>query len=423
MYDILIRGGEVIDGSGKKAFRADVAIQEGKVVHLGNLPSAEAHTIINAEGRYVTPGFFDMHSHADLTAVLCPEMEGLLGQGITSVFAGHCGMTMAPVGEYFFGMMEDVKAIEDVMPLMTFGRGPGNYPVVDAASLRLAFAQRFGVEMDWTTFADYRTRLGRLGLGVNMYMEVGHAQIRMSAMGPDFKRHATPEEIEHMKQLVQEAMACGATGLSFGLDYAPGIYASDEELSQLAECLIPLNGILAAHIRGRGKRFLTEVENYGINGIRELMDLGVKHDLRVHISHLGTGFRIEPFDQRMLDASARVVLDTIAAYRNQGAKVSWDTLVPGYIPWFFYPDLAGLLRYYVTICGGKKAFAAKLQSPAYQRELAEAIKNERNPSFGRIRGEYEILRCKNNSYVGKTVGDIATELGLEPIYAVFHILL
>ncbi|MCL2548394.1 MAG: amidohydrolase family protein, partial [Symbiobacteriaceae bacterium] len=366
MHDLLILNGEIIDGSGAARYKADLAIRDGRIAAIGDLAGAQASRVIDATGRLLTPGFWDMHSHADLTAALCPDMEGLLGQGVTTVFAGHCGMTMAPAGEYFYGMLEDVKAIEDLMPLMTFGRGPGNYPAVDTASLRSAFEDRFGVKMDWTSFGDYCDLLRKSGIGANMYLEVGHAQIRMSAMGLDFKRHATQDEIDEMKKLVVEAMEAGATGLSFGLDYAPGSYAADEELDQLAACLKPYQGILAAHVRTRGKRFLSEKENYPIDGVKELIEIGLKHDLHVHISHLGTGFRVEPFEQRMLDASARVTLEIIAEYRSKGARVSWDVLVPQYIPWFFYPDLAGLLKYYVAICGGKAKFAEKLKSPAYR---------------------------------------------------------
>jgi len=350
-------------------------------------------------------------------------MEGLLGQGVTTVYAGHCGMTMAPVGEYFYGMMEDVKAIEDMMPLMTFGKGPGNYPAVDSASLRAAFAARFGVEMSWNSFADYLDLLRQTGVAANMYLEVGHAQIRMSAMGDDFKRHATQEEIDEMKKLVIASMEAGAIGLSYGLDYAPGSYACDDELDQLAACLKPFDSILSAHVRTRGKRFSNEVENYPINGVKELIEIGMKHDLHVHISHIGAGFRIEPFDQRMMDFGAKIVLETIEEYRSKGARVSWDALIPQYIPWFFYPDLAGLLKYFVAICGGKAKFAEKLKSPAYQRELAQSIKDDRNPSFGRIKDEFIILRCKNEGYVGKTIKEIAEELGVEPVFAVFAILL
>lgn len=253
MYDIVIKNGIVVDGSGSPCYKADVAVDNGKIVQIGALEDVSAQKTIDAQGKYITPGFIDMHSHADLTAVLCPDMEGLLGQGITTCFTGHCGMTMAPAGRYFMGMLEDVKAFEEIMPLQTYGKGPGSYPAADTQSLRKAFKSRFGVDMDWTTFADFRSRLEKDGIGVNMYMEVGHAQIRMDAMGFDYCRFATQEEIDVMKQHVEEAMQAGAAGLSFGLDYAPGKYASLDELKQLAQCLKPYNGILAAHVRNYGK--------------------------------------------------------------------------------------------------------------------------------------------------------------------------
>ena len=98
-------------------------------------------------------------------------------------------------------------------------------------------------------------------------------------------------------------------------------------------------------------------------------------------------------------------------------------LVPEYIPWFFFPDLAGLVKYYIAACGGKKAFAEKLKSPAYQYEIAQAIKENKNPSFGWFKEEYEILRCKNKAYEGKTIKQIADMLDKEPVYAMFDILM
>lgn len=423
MYDILIKNGQIIDGSGKAAFDSDIAVKNGKIVKIGDLCNETAEKVIDAQGRYVTPGFFDMHSHADLTAMLCPDMEGLLGQGITSCFTGHCGMTMAPAGRYFMGMLEDVKAFEEIMPLQTYGKGPGSYPSADTESVRKAFKTRFGVDMDWTTFGQFREHLKKDGVGVNMYMEVGHAQIRMDAMGFDYTRLATQDEIDVMKKHVVEAMESGATGLTFGLDYAPGKYAGSDELEQLAECIKPYNGILAAHIRNYGKHPDTQQEFHTIDGIKELMDIGLKYGLHVHISHIGDGFDIKPFDQFMMDASAYRTLQIIDEYRNKGLHVTWDVLVPEYIPWFFFPDLAGIVKYYVACCGGKKAFAEKLKSPAYQYEIAQAIKENKNPSFGWFKEEYEILCCKNKAYEGKTIKQIAEQLGKEPVYAMFDILM
>ena len=423
MYDILIKNGQIIDGSGKAAFCADIAVKDGKIAKIGDLSNETAEKIIDAQYRYVTPGFFDMHSHADLTAMLCPDMEGLLGQGITSCFTGHCGMTMAPAGRYFMGMLEDVKAFEEIMPLQTYGKGPGSYPASDTQSVRKAFKARFGVDMDWNTFGEFRDHLKKDGIGVNMYMEVGHAQIRMDAMGFDYARTATQDEIDVMRKHVAEAMEAGATGLSFGLDYAPGKYAGSDELNQLAECIKSYNGILAAHIRNYGKHPDTQQEFHTIDGIKELMDIGLKHGLHVHISHIGDGFAIKPFDQFMMDASAQRTLQIIDEYRNKSLHVTWDVLVPEYIPWFFFPDLAGLVKYYIAACGGKKAFAEKLKSPAYQYEIAQAIKENKNPSFGWFKEEYEILRCKNKAYEGKTIKQIADMLDKEPVYAMFDILM
>ena len=272
MYDLIIKNGMIADGTGGAMYEADVAVQDGKIVKVGAV-DGEADKVIDASGKFVTPGFIDMHNHGDLTAMLCPDMEGLLGQGITSAFCGHCGMTMAPIGDHFMGMLEDVKAFEEIVPLSSYGARPGRYPAVDSPSFRKAFKKRFGVDITWSTFGEYRDYLRKTGVGCNMYMLVGHAQIRMAVMGMDYKRTATQEEIDRMKVLVKEAMDNGALGMSYGLDYAPGIYADDNELYQLAEVLVPYHGILAEHTRHGGKKPNDPDEkDYDlIDGFRDLM--------------------------------------------------------------------------------------------------------------------------------------------------------
>ncbi len=423
MYELIIRGGMIADGSGGAPYAAGIAIQDGKIVKIGGLEGAEAVRVIDAAGRWVTPGFFDMHSHADLTAMLCPDMEGLLGQGITSVFTGHCGMTMAPIGGHFMGMLEDVKAFEEIVPLITYGKGPGNYPAADSPSVRKAFEKRFGVAMDWTSFGDYREYLRRTGVGANMYMLVGHAQIRMAAMGMDYKRTATQEEIDIMKAHVAEAMDSGALGLSFGLDYAPGIYADDNELLQLAEVLKPYKGTLAAHTRRRGKKPGAMREHTEMEGYRDLMEIGLKTGLHVHISHISSGFAVKPADQELQDACGRRTLAIIDEYRQKGAWVTWDALVPDYIPWFFFPELAGVFKYFVELCGGKTPFCEKLHSPTYREELRRSISEGKNPSFGWLKEDMEILSCKNESYVGRRLNEIAEEQGKTVLDMAFDMLI
>ncbi|MCR4712416.1 MAG: amidohydrolase family protein, partial [Clostridia bacterium] len=414
----------ITDGTGAESYAADIAVKNGKIVKIGEITDS-AETVIDAAGKNVTPGFIDMHNHGDLTAMLCPDMEGLLGQGITSCFCGHCGMTMAPVGDYFMGMLEDVKAFEEIIPLSSYGVHPGGYPAVDAPSFRKAFQKRFGVAITWNSFAEYRDWLLDTGIGCNLYMLVGHAQIRMSVMGLDYKRTATQEEIDRMKELVKEAMDGGALGMSYGLDYAPGIYADDNELHQLAEVLIPYQGILAAHVRHGGKKpnDPDEKEYKPIDGYRDLMEIGLKTGLHVHISHIQNGFSESPEDQYMYDQCAVRTLQIIYEYRAKGCHVTWDHLVPDYIPWFFSPELAGMFKYFIELCGGKKAFAEKLASPVYRRYLEQETKEGRNKSFPFFRENVEILKCKNERFVGRTLSEIAAERKQTPVQTALDLIL
>ncbi|MCI8552243.1 MAG: amidohydrolase family protein [Lawsonibacter sp.] len=124
MYKLIIKNGTLYDGTGAPGYVADIAVKDRKIAEIGQI-DAPAEKIIDAAGKRVTPGFFDMHSHADLSIVQYPDAESLLGQGITTVFCGHCGMGMAPIGKWWKSQGDDVFALEDVTPLSSIGAFPG----------------------------------------------------------------------------------------------------------------------------------------------------------------------------------------------------------------------------------------------------------------------------------------------------------
>ncbi|WP_425755234.1 amidohydrolase family protein [Ihubacter sp. rT4E-8] len=254
MYDLVIYGGMIVDGTGQKQFAADIAIQGGRIMEIGEPSSLEGQSYLQADGQFVCPGFIDMHSHADLTVFLYPDCESLIGQGVTTVFCGHCGMGMAPFDRYFMPMYLDRYGEEAEMPLSTLTCFPGQYPPVDTETMKKGTKKHFGLEISWKTFAEYRDYLREQGTGINMLMLLGHSNVRQSVMGLDTARKATEQEVAEMEQMVKEAMEAGAFGLSFGFDYAPGWDASEEELLRLAACLKPYDGILTAHVQMGGRR-------------------------------------------------------------------------------------------------------------------------------------------------------------------------
>jgi N-acyl-D-aspartate/D-glutamate deacylase len=192
-YDLLIKNGTVVDGSGEPGFRADVAVHAGKIVGVGKYAGAAAARTIDAEGRVVAPGFIDHHTHFDPQAVWDPYCGSSVHNGHTTVVVGQCGQVIAPVrpgdGEWYLEFFAEAEQI----PL----------PVMKA-----------GVDVSWESVGDYLNALGRRR-GINVGTLVGHSGIRRYVMGEAAsEREATPEELVAMQRLIREAMHDGALGFS-----------------------------------------------------------------------------------------------------------------------------------------------------------------------------------------------------------------
>ncbi len=236
-YDVVIRGGRVVDGTGAPWYRADVAIAGGKIAAIGSLPHARGRKSIDAAGLVVAPGFIDMMGQ---TATPFLEDKGrevglnLLTQGITTILTGE-GSSAAPL-----------SADE---------------------------ARRQG----WQTMAEYFERLEAGGLPINVAQTVGHTQVRRVVIG-DGDRQASPEEMERMEALVTEAMEAGTIGLSTALIYPPAIYAPTEEIARLCTIVGRHGGRYYTHMRNEGDRLLEAID--------EALTIGQQGNVPVHIFHL-----------------------------------------------------------------------------------------------------------------------------------------
>lgn len=226
-FDVLIRGALIYDGSGGPAFRGDIGVKDGRIARLGGTVRGTAVRTIDARGLVATPGFIDMHTHVDEDMVF-PEHRAALNylkQGVTTVVVGQCGGSAWPYFE---------KAGDQVA--------------------------RFTEE----------------GVGPNAALLVGHGTVRRLVMGMD-NRPPTPDELEKMKSLVREAMEQGASGLSTGLIYLPGAFASTNEVVELARVIAPFGGIYHTHVRNERDKLL--------EAVREAIDIGERAGVPVHISH------------------------------------------------------------------------------------------------------------------------------------------
>ncbi len=192
-YDLVIKNGTVVDGTGGAAYRADVALKDGKIAEIGDLKGSAAGKTLDADGLTVAPGFFDVHTHYDCQLLWDPLATSSCWQGVTTVLMGNCGFTIAPGrpsdAEYLMRLMARVEGIPlDVL--------------------------RNGIDWTWDSFGTYLDRIGE-GLGVNVGAQVGHSALRYYVMGKEsYEREATGEEIAEMKQILREAMQQGAIGFS-----------------------------------------------------------------------------------------------------------------------------------------------------------------------------------------------------------------
>lgn len=249
MIDILIKDGVVIEGSGESGFAADVAIDRGLIVDIGRFDGADAETIIDAAGCVVTPGFVDMHTHADLSLPLCPTADSLVHQGITTVVFGQCGMSTAP-------LLPDTR--DEVTNALNLLDEPLPWD-------------------RWSSIRDYLEYLDRTGVSVNVVSLVGQGTVRAGVMG-FVATPANRDQMHEMNRLTHKALEEGAIGISTGLDYPPGSYASTAELIAFTEPTGRRGGYYFSHIRGEGRTLL--------EAISEAIQVGRETNASVQISHL-----------------------------------------------------------------------------------------------------------------------------------------
>lgn len=234
-YDLVIRGGRVVDGTGAPSYVADVAVLNGRIARIGRIGEANAARIIDAAGQVVAPGFIDMMGQTAAPFLEDPRAGwNLLSQGITTINAGEGGSDAPLAGEA---------------------------------------AERAG----WRTMREFFERLEATGIPINVAQNIGHTQVRRIVIG-DVDRQATPAELERMREMVREAMEAGAIGLSTSLIYPPAIYASEEEIAALARVAGEYGGRYFTHMRNEGDRLLEAID--------EALRIGKAARTPVHIYHL-----------------------------------------------------------------------------------------------------------------------------------------
>ena len=372
MFDTIIRGGTVIDGTGRPGFAADVAVTGGKIAAVGDLRAADAAESIDAAGKTVTPGFIDIHRHAD-AALFRPGFGAAeLCQGLTTIVNGNCGLSAAPFGP------AHGEAIRDYLRPITGALPP---------------------EMGTAALADYFDSLPALPLHVGML--AGAGVLRADVAGYELE-HLAGEHYRALHRRLEQALSDGALGVSLGLGYAPECFYTTAELIRALEPLRGQDIPLTVHMRQEGA---------GVCGAVEEM-LTVARALRIplHISHLKAMGR-DSWGKKVPRA-----LDMLTRARQEGMDVSCDV----------YPYTAGSTQLLHILPpefleGGMDAVVKRLRDPAARRELAQRIDTgDGFDDIARLAGWDGIyltsLHCpEDHPFLGKSLAQIAALLGQDPL--------
>ena len=376
-YDLVIRNGHIIDGTGSPWYAADLAIRGGRIAAIGKLDGAPAKRTLDAHGMVVAPGFIDMLGQSELTILVDPHLPSKIYQGITTEITGEGG-SIAPL----------------------------NDTIIRADHVSYA---HYRVSPDWHTFGQYFARLRKQGMGINLASYVGATQVRRMMLG-DEDRAPSPAELERMKELVRQAMREGAIGLSTSLQYAPAPYAKTEELIALAAEAAKLGGIYASHIRDEGD---------GIDAaLDEAFRIGREAHIPVEIWHLKAAGKSNW--GRMPE-----IVNRIEAARAQGIDVAADT--------YAYPAAFNSFSAIIPPWahdGGDKKLIERLKDPAVRARIRKEMETPGgnwNNEWLQVTGPEGFLLCavQNRKLIplqGRTIAEIAKIWNKDPIDTVFDLL-
>lgn len=379
MHSIIIRGGLIIDGTGDPAKPMDVAIDGTRIVDVRKLPpDAKGGIVIDATGMVVCPGFIDIHSHSDIDVLAVPMADSRVMQGVTTELVGNCGGSAAPIT----GLAREAVA---------------------------EHAKKLMVDVDWVTMDEYLLRLANLRTSVNVASLVGADTLRLGVIGANDVK-PTDEQMQKMRQMLADAMLQGAFGVSSGLIYAPGMYASTEELVALASTAGALGGIYASHIRGESRTV--------VDAVAEAIAIGRQAGCRVEISHHKACGKL---NWGLVDTTLKMIENA----RAEGVDVAFD--VYPYTAAGTY--LEAVLPPWVRD-GGSEAVISHLQDPESRNRIKEELGNRMTPWENSVAedGWESIYVCEfkseeNRRFENRPMSEIARELGKDPADAAMDLLI
>jgi N-acyl-D-amino-acid deacylase len=378
-YDVIVRGGRVLDGSGNPFFYADVGIRGDTVAALGDLSGASASRVIDARGRYVTPGFIALHEHIE------PSL--LQGHGTLPNFTTQ-GFTTAVV---------DADGRSAIWPL-----------------------------------SQQRAEFERVGSALNLVPMVGHGTVRELAMGKDFRRPATPAEIEKMKALVRQGMEDGGFGLSTGLEYVPMRWSSEEEVLELAKAVAPYGGHYQAHLRSQGQHPKWQLPSYPekpitqTDAVLETIQIARVAGIPAMMDHLHPKGPREWGSGRIITQLVdRAWRDGHQVYINMHSYEAYDEniiLVPRWA--LIVKPVEGLGQYDSThpeadYTNLRENLSRRLVDPELKRIIRKDIAYEIDRQGGP--DGLLVMDYPDQSWIGKTLAQVARERNEDPVDTAIYI--
>lgn len=427
MYDLLFRNAKIVDGSGDLAYTADVAITGDRIVKIGRLEDAEVKRIINLEGKVLAPGFIDMHSHSDTVILAYPQMESMLYQGITTFVGCQCGHSIAPVGR----LWEASQAFYDLQCKISDKLYPDmyadDYYVPSEKAIEL-IEKEWGFRPDWASMGEFLDEVDKKGLSGNIITLSGYNTLRMNAADPDQPSKLGEEQKRWLKNQIHKDIEGGAFGMSTGLDYKPGVFTDTAELMDMASVLKTYDGIYFSHWRKTGQRTGTPKRQKKIEGIKEVLEIGMVNGIQVQISHISSGFDVFPaYDKYMQNVAAIRTLQVVDEYIDRGARAYMDVIPNIYGGTILAPDLMSLFRPWYMFSGGIIPFAKQLAYPDFRKPIIDTINKGQffrlnpvaNPDWDE---NFTVIRAKDGNLVGRTIQDIAAKRKVCSLDTLFDLL-
>lgn len=384
MYDLIIKNGEIIDGSGKQSYIGDIGVKDGYIKEISPHIDAKSLNIIDANGYVVCPGFIDINSHSDFSLYANPKAESKIRQGITTEIIGQGGRTLGPIhNEYLADLKQYTSSYVQ-------NKDEPNY-------------------WNWKSQMDFINILKNKGISVNIACLVGYGSIRIAVMGFE-KRIPSSIEMGKMKFLLEEELKNGIHGLSLGLDNSPDSLATMDELVEMAKIVKKYDGICSIHMREEG--------NHLIQSINEVIEISRKSGVKLQISHLKAA---HPQNW----GKVKEAISIINKAKQGGIDVDYDVY-----PYTSYESvLSDVLPTWI-----RQLSPEKIVQYLKNDDLREKVINDMtdlnsdwgNPMLGSSWNMIKIVSMKkieNKKYEGMNIEEISEILGLKPYEAVIKLLI